>query len=645
MLIGGDPSLPAPSAQNLRGTHPGGVARLLLHHNRTGTSFDPGRGRNDTLRPMPGRSQFYRVASLLAAATTASCSNPLQDRVTQELRRSIIDSAQRELGQSAASPAPHLLTRESSELSFSDERLEELESMAGPDAYDPVAPLPLGKNLLDEPFSSIRINLQQAVMTGVRNNLSVQFASLDPAITESRIIAAESVFDWTFFADFTFSKQDAPQRVPVVGGFNVGVGAQVSHSNSYTTGLSKRLTSGGVLTLSQGQINTDDSTPGRSLSPDPSNEVFVELGLSQPLLRGFGSDVALAEVRLVRNLDRSTIQQLRATLITTVAEIERAYWDLAFARRTLEVQQRLLERGLETRDVLESRLSFDVKPAEFSDAVATVERRRANLIRATNQLQQASDRLKLLMNDPGFPIGDETLILPIDDAIDEPISFSLLDSIITALDHRPEVQQAILAIDDASIRLAVADNARLPMLDLELRTRFSGLDRSVGDAYEQVTEADFVNYLVGVQFEQPIGNRGAEAEYRQRQLERMQATVGYRQAVQAIVLEVKTALRNVQTNYRLIEQTRSSRLAATENLRTLLVQESTIQSLSPDFLDLKFRRQEALALAEIEEAGSLVEYNIAISQLHAAMGTALRRNQIRIDVPDAKEAIRRAGER
>lgn len=594
---------------------------------------------------MLGRSQFYRVAALLAAATTASCSNPLQDRVTQELRRSIIDSAQRELGQSAASPAPHLLTREPSELSFSDERLEELESMAGPGAYDPIAPLPLGQNLLDEPFSSIRINLQQAVMTGVRNNLSVQFASLDPAITESRIIAAESVFDWTFFADFTFSKQDAPQRVPVVGGFNVGVGAQVSHSNSYTTGLSKRLTSGGVLTLSQGQINTDDSTPGRSLSPDPSNEVFVELGLSQPLLRGFGSDVALAEVRLVRNLDRSTIQQLRATLITTVAEIERAYWDLAFARRTLEVQQRLLERGLETRDVLESRLSFDVKPAEFSDAVATVERRRANLIRATNQLQQASDRLKLLMNDPGFPIGDETLILPIDDAIDDPISFSLLDSIITALDHRPEVQQAILAIDDASIRLTVADNARLPMLDLELRTRFSGIDRSVGDAYEQVTEADFVNYLVGVQFEQPIGNRGAEAEYRQRQLERMQATVGYRQAVQAIVLEVKTALRNVQTNYRLIEQTRSSRLAATENLRTLLVQESTIQSLSPDFLDLKFRRQEALALAEIEEAGSLVEYNIAISQLHAAMGTALRRNQIRIDVPDAKEAIRRAGER
>jgi outer membrane protein TolC len=135
-------------------------------------------------------------------------------------------------------------------------------------------------------------------------------------------------------------------------------------------------------------------------------------------------------------------------------------------------------------------------------------------------------------------------------------------------------------------------------------------------------------------FEQPIGNRGAEADYRARQLERMQATVEYRRVVQRVVLDVKTALRNITTNYQLIEQTRSARLAATENLRTLLVQEKTIQSLTPDFLDLKFRRQEALALAEADEQAALTDYNISLADLQAAMGTALEHNRIAFVVPD-----------
>jgi outer membrane protein TolC len=277
-----------------------------------------------------------------------------------------------------------------------------------------------------------------------------------------------------------------------------------------------------------------------------------------------------------------------------------------------------------------------VKPAEYSDAVATVERRRADVIRAENALRQRSDSLKALMNDEGLTVGSEALLLPADDAPETPIVFSLLDAVTRAIELRPEIQQSILSIDDASIRQIVAESGRLPLLDMAFRARFHGLDGDTGEAYEQIGDGRFVDFLLSAVFEQPIGNRGPEAEYRASHLARMQATVEYRRVLQAVVLEVKTALRNVTTNYQLIEQTRSSRLAAAENLRTLLVQEQTIQSLTPDFLDLKFRRQESLAQAEAAEVQALTDYNVSLAEYHAATGQALERNGIVFDVPEVE---------
>ena len=122
-----------------------------------------------------------------------------------------------------------------------------------------------------------------------------------------------------------------------------------------------------------------------------------------------------------------------------------------------------------------------------------------------------------------------------------------------------------------------------------------------------------------------------------RELERLQSVVSYRQAVQDVALNIKTALRQVDTTYRLIQQSRISRLAATDNVRALRVLEQTIQQLDPTFLDLKFRRQEALANAEIDEIRSLVAYNIALANYHAAEGTILDRNGIVFEAPSADE--------
>lgn len=580
-----------------------------------------------------GRGLGVGLAGVLALG---GCAHPPGGSGVSDLRTTIVRAHQRETATAAQWPAEQTTTRERSTLDFSSERLDELNRIGGPASYRGTE-LVLGQDLLAREPQTVRIGLQRAVASAVKNNLGVQRAELEPSINAAQTLAAQAAFDWVFFADFDWQINDVPGVVPVINGQTTGSGASQNQTVGYSAGFRKPLTTGGTFSAWQGHAYTDDSSPGVARHPDPYNDVFASIEYRQPLLRGFGSEVALAQVRLSQNAEQDAVLALKQQLIEVVTATETAYWDLLGARERLQIRRRLLERGIETRDVLAQRRQFDVRQSEYADAVATVERRRGDVIRAENELRLASDRLKRLINDPELSIGNEVLVLPTDDATDQPIGYSLVDAMTTALDHRPEVQRALLAIDDDAIRIALASNARLPLLDLAARATWYGLDRRADQAYEEIFKNDYFNWLLSLQFEQPLGNRAADAEYRAAQLRRLSTTVAYREVLQDVVLSVVTALRNMTTYYELIEQSHSSRLAAAENLRALLVQEETIATLSPEFLDLKLRRQEALAAAEINEVDAKLDYAIAIAEFQAAMGTTLERAGIEFVVPEDAE--------
>lgn len=517
-----------------------------------------------------------------------------------------------------------------------DRRMTELERMAGPDAYDyDSRRLPLDDDLTGESHRMVSLSLEDAIRMTVSNNLEVQFARLEPAVREARVTQAEAAFDWVFFSNLEYSDSTQPQpQRQTADGVTLGQRVLEQRSVTSTTGLRRPLETGGSFQIQQELQWSDDRSDEFNVVPNPARQVGVSLQIDQPLLRGFGSETALSEIRIARNAERAAVAELKRDLIRAVTDAESAYWELVRAHRDLLILKRLLERG-ETvfRQVAERRL-IDATPAQIASAQARVEERRANVIEGRRALRRASNRLKLLINDPELTIASEVLLLPLEEAIDEPVEYSLLDSIVTALEHRPEVTQAILSIDDTSIRQTVARNARLPQLDLRLQTRFSGLDERFGGAYEDVVGLEFVDYLVGVFFEQPIGGRQAEAEFRERRLQRMQSVIAFQDTVRQIIAELKNSLDDVVTNYRLIEQRRVARVAASEVLRALLVEKDLIRGLTVERLDLELSRQEALAQAERAEIDALIEYNSSIARLHAAMGTALERNRIDFAVPD-----------
>ncbi len=569
------------------------------------------------------KSKLLIVAA--AALAAGACSSPTSLQMEGELRDRLLGvgreytAAVENAPVIAVSRAPSAV-----EADLTPQRQAELDKLSGPESYGPEH-FDLGPDLTGQTHSpTVQMSLRTVIHKTLQNNLNLRIARMVPSIDDQQITQAEAVFDAVFFANVDYQKLDTP-RFASVGAIGF-LGNDLRSTNTSVQAGVRKLLATGAQVSAQYTLNYQHSTPS-SFAVKSIYTPSVMLTIEQPLLRNFGSDVNRAQIELARSTKRQDLEDLRNQLLQACLTAERAYWDLVFARQQLQIRVRLLERTIRDREHIKQREIIDATPQAITQANSTVESRRADVIRARQAVRQASDNLKRLMNDEDLPLSGETLIAPLDVPVDAPVQLSLLDGVTNALQHRPELRSALLQIDDASLRQRVADNQRLPLLNLSASVRANGLDQDpafIGDL-------NYIDYIIGAQFEAPLGNRAAEAVYEQRRIERRAAVINYRNQAQQAVLEVKNAMREVFTTYELIGAERSARRAAAENVRALEAQETAGAAMTPDFLDLKLRRQEALATAELREAQAIADYNVAIANYYLAMGTLLERNQVEFE--------------
>lgn len=517
-------------------------------------------------------------------------------------------------------------------------RMEEL------DAIVPVPPgsdldFDLGINLNGDPQGQRPIELQACVRMALMNNLLLQSAQLQPAIQREQVIQAEAIFDIVLGAGYSYTRNRSPNQIVDVDGtlsdFNVDPGTTNIRTNDAEVSLSKKLTSGGSAKLSTDLVRSnvrgsDDIT----YAPNPYWQPSLTLDYSQPILRGFGEKVNLAQVYIARKLEQEAIESLRQSLINTVANTEVAYWQLAYAWRALGIQLWLIDAAEELRDLIDLRRNYDASLADWAQAVSTVEQRIADVISFQQSVKEASDNLKVLLNDPGYPLAGESVLAPVNEMVHTPITLDLRSALLTAVSMRPDIRQSIYQIDITRIEEVVADNARLPELDLQAQVSTTGMGADADKGYDAMVGGDFISYVLGLTFEYPLGNRAAEAAWRESRLERSSAMVNYRTAIQTAILDVKTTMREVIDNAQYINATRVARLATAEYLRALEVERETLASLTPTFLNLIFSAQASLATARSDEFEALSAFNISVVNLHRAMGTILDMHRIGLEQVD-----------
>jgi outer membrane protein TolC len=482
----------------------------------------------------------------------------------------------------------------------------------------------------DQLQQAVRLPLREIVQRAVINNLDIRVAGYDPGIEQSRVIEAEARFDPTVFAEMNFDYRDvdtAGQTTSFLGGATF---EQLTRNFTARTGIRQLTPSGGQVELRY-QTSRNDVTPTFS-SINPFWETELVLAVTQPLLRDFGNDINRARIVINRFNRQISVLEFRRTVEETLLTLEQRYWELSQAMAEVQIAEELLERTIDTADILFKRRGQDVTSVQINQSIASIRSRSALLIDARRRVQDLSDQIKRIMNDPDLPVTSPVLVLPETSPLVEPIRLDLEDAIESALLARLELGQQQLRVESASTALAVAKNNLMPQLNLVATAGVQGLDDTWGWSNADAVDGD-QNFTVGVglQFEFPIGNRAARAIYVRASLQRQQAIDSYANLINQVALDVKTTLRDVETSWELMIQQQQNRFAANEALAGLELRERNNEPLTPNFVDLKLNLQAALAEAKRQESAAISAYNIAIARFELAKGTLLKYNNVMLD--------------
>ncbi len=478
---------------------------------------------------------------------------------------------------------------------------------------------------------TLRLSLQQVLAMAMHSSLAIKVVAYNPAISRTQLIAARAAFDATVFGSSQLVSTDQPTSFNAHGPVGTpGQTNQVGWDNQ--AGVQKLLGWGGTALISAGNDFLDQATsPGFQPSINPSNAAFVNLTLSQPLLKGFGTDVARSGIYIAQTNERIALALFRSQVMAVVKNVQTGYYQLIAAARTLAVQRQLLGWSQVTLADIKKRGLFDASSVQVAQARAAVAQNLAALIAAQANVRNASDQLKNMINSPSLNMSGNLLILPADKPVAEPFMFNVADQIATALEQRSVMAEDRLKLRAADINVRVAANALLPQADLTLSTQSNGLSNEFGDAFNQtVSPARYFNYSAGINVSFPIGNRAARAGLEEQHLLRRQALTQMLLDAQNIILQVKTELRALLSSYQQAQAQTAASKAAARVVAALNVQQRFGASLTPTFLNLKLTAQQNLAAANIARIQAIVNYNSAITALQAANGTLLDIDRVRL---------------
>jgi len=358
--------------------------------------------------------------------------------------------------------------------------------------------------------------------------------------------------------------------------------------------------------------------------------------LRQPLLRDAWEQVNLAGVNIAKLDHRIALLGFRQKAEDISTEVINTYWRLVQTRRDLEVQQRLLERTLETLNKVEGRREIDATDVQIKQAEASARLREAVLLQAKKKVFDAQDVLVRLMADPQMNTVSELEVVPVTVpyiALEGIERLTVQRFLALAMEKNPVVRQARVTIGIADINIRVAENQEMLRLDLVGSARTQGLARGPENAQDRLNNGNFVSYGVGLSLEYPLGNRQREAELLRRRFERRKSVSALQNIADQVATQTKERARAVETSLAEIEVQKQAVEAAKIHLRALEDSEAIRERLTPEFLLVKLQAQDILAQAQRAEINAIVGFNISWAQLAQTTGTVLELHQVKTSIP------------
>lgn len=354
------------------------------------------------------------------------------------------------------------------------------------------------------------------------------------------------------------------------------------------------------------------------LHPDYGSEFGVEL--RQPLARDFGTGVNLAPVRLAESGLAESRIRYEGALGELFETVVAAYWEVAAARRRLELRQSSIELAetilRRTEEELELGLATRTDILQAKAELATREEAR---LASEKTLADSEDRLRFLLGEDLAAEAADLRTTPLPETEDNP--GSLLPVLRAALAFDPERRAIEQQVDQRRLDLLLARDQTLPDLDLVLAGDYLGREDELGESYRRALDRDGHRWSAGVELSLPWGFAAEKARQRQATLRLRQAEVRLEEAEARVRRDVREAWRQLESG---MAQLDSARATVQLRVEVLQAEEARRERGVSDISDvLEAARQ--LDDARLREVDAVLETVLARTTLYRLDGSIFSR--------------------
>lgn len=475
-----------------------------------------------------------------------------------------------------------------------------------------VSPTPPGAD-------AVHLALPEAVRLSLLRNKTLSVRKLDPSIAAARVMQERGAFDHVYTLDTQTQHRETPTGSQLEG-------AQTSVTDTELANMGIARTYKGGQRVAGRFTNQRFETNSRFANLNPQWTSNLIVNATQPLVRGAGYHINTANLRVAQNGVRQGQLRLDKVVLDTVSAVERQYWDLVFFRQDRDVKRFALQAA-------EELLAFNIRrqqvgvgsEVEVIEARATAAARSEDLEVSNRQLSDAEEILRRLTGLDDHPPGTE--IYPEDQMPVLPPPVSLPGALAAAYDKRPDYRDLLIEMKNQKINVQFLKNQTLPKVDLVASYAQNGLAGTYAQALDQVGDAGFQSYTVGVQLEVPFENRAAKGAYHVGRLQKRQALLNVRALEDQIEEEVARAVRSLNTDRRRVEVARQGQDLSGQQLRA--AEARYREGLIPNIDLLRF--QQDLAAARTRFLRAVVDLVKDGINLEAAMGVLLDTRSICVD--------------
>jgi outer membrane protein TolC len=485
-----------------------------------------------------------------------------------------------------------------------------------------------------EAVSEHALKLDDLIEVMVRLNPDLTKVKVDRAIAKGDAGAARIDQQWKLNLSAQWSRDGIGDAVEVVP-FTVVAEDKLVGS----IGLGRALPTGGSISF-EGSVQ--HSTQEYALPPPGSAEamaggpmtdadgkvdatqVTAKMTFKQPLLRGFGPGVALAKERKADLAFALATLKVQLEAENQIKELVKNYWEVSYAAFEVEIRHKSMDLAKTQEKLTHDVVRIGKEPPTTLNAVNyEMAMREEALLKSELTLETKSLELR---RQAGLELNRRDVVLHPTEPFEISNDVWNMDE---QLKHAKDTNRQLAAVGlqrrIADVDVDVTANARLPQVDVSFTGALIGGDKSAGNAFSSLGQADGFSVMAGltVQFDIGSGAKSAHesaiARRHKTDVERMDIEHKIETSVQNAVHAVQSAQRRVQLDERAIQVAEDNVKAEYANFVAGKTSSHAVLGRQKDLID-----------AELRKGRSIADYHVAVAELQYLTGVILEQYRINI---------------